>query len=91
MPSFVHKYKDEARFLLVIAGGSIVIGLFLVGLRACVIAFPAPGVYGGDGVSYIAGEACTINAPLTLKPEELVAKAQWCAAIHADWAAKAKE
>jgi len=51
------------------------------------------GIYGDPSgqACYIAGEACTINAPLAMPPEEIVALARWCADIHEDWQAKFKQ
>lgn len=75
---------------LTISGFTLaVLVLAIVGFANVVIAVTgnASGIYPnehGDAV-YIAGEACTINAPLELSVEEFYERAEFCAYKHSLW------
>lgn len=92
------KWADLDKNIAVPLGTSILmIPIAIVFIAGIIVFFwhaqsdlPAMGIETSPDkqAGYIAGEACTINTPLSTPSQSILANAEWCAMMHRKWQEK---
>ena len=76
-------------FIVVVIWGSITLGLAyslgVQGIGPLAGKVPGNGIHPLEGAVYIAGEACTIDAPMDRSAKNIRETAEQCARLHAEW------